>query len=186
MDKILVLDFGGQYAHLIARRLRSLGFYSEIALPSIDEKTISEDTKGIILSGGPSSVYEKDAPEFNGKILGLDIPILGLCYGHQLMIKEYGGIVEKATVGEFGHAIFDKTTDSTIFENIKLPSQVWMSHSDEVMELPGGFIRTGSTKDCKNAAYENIQLKRFGLQFHIEVKDQKAINFLRILPGLQA
>jgi GMP synthase (glutamine-hydrolysing) len=170
MDKILVLDFGGQYAHLIARRLRSLGYYSEIALPSTDEKSI-RDVKGIILSGGPSSVYDLDAPEYNGKIFKLDLPILGLCYGHQLLIQEYGGKVEKAKIGEFGHAVFNKTRDSVLFNEIEFPSQIWMSHSDEVMTLPEGFVNTGSTRDCRFAAYENINLRRFGLQFHVEVKD---------------
>jgi GMP synthase (glutamine-hydrolysing) len=170
MDKILVLDFGGQYAHLIARRFRNLGFYSEIALPSIDVKNIS-NVKGIVFSGGPSSVYEKDAPEFNNKILKLDIPILGLCYGHQLQIFELKGKVEKAKIGEFGFATINKVKNSPLFENINFPAQVWMSHSDEVIELPEGFEVIGSTKDCKYSSYQNLKEKRFGMQFHAEVKD---------------
>lgn len=97
--KIVVLDFGSQYAHLIAKRLRLLGYYSEIALPS-DPTTAFQGARGVILSGGPSSVYGENIPEFNAEILTLDIPILGLCYGHQLMAREYGGTVEKAAIGD--------------------------------------------------------------------------------------
>lgn len=94
-ENIAVLDFGSQYAHLIAKRLRLMGYYSEIRSPS-SGTDVFKDTKGIILSGGPSSVYEKNIPEFNEAIFGLDIPVLGLCYGHQLMCRHYGGRVEKA------------------------------------------------------------------------------------------
>ncbi|OHD07520.1 MAG: GMP synthase [Spirochaetes bacterium GWD1_27_9] len=170
MEKILVLDFGGQYAHLIARRFRNLGFYSEIALPSIEESKITK-VAGIVLSGGPSSVYEKDKPHFNSKILNLNIPILGLCYGHQLLNLEYGGKVEQAKIGEFGFASFEKVKDSPMFEGVESKSQVWMSHSDEVTEIPTGFEVIGSTKDCKYTAVQNLNLKRFGFQFHAEVKD---------------
>ncbi|HOV14031.1 MAG TPA: glutamine-hydrolyzing GMP synthase [Spirochaetota bacterium] len=188
MKKILVLDFGGQYAHLIAKRFRSLGFYSEIALPSIDEKDI-KDTCGIVLSGGPSSVYDKNVPEFNENILKLQIPILGLCYGHQLLAKSYGGKVEKARVGEFGFAMVDKMKDSPLLENIQFSTQVWMSHSDEVTDLPKYFEIIAKTKDCNVAAFQNIRLKRFGLQFHSEVKDTIAgntflLNFVNIC-GMQ-
>ena len=97
-DKILVLDFGSQYAHLIAKRLRIMGFYSEIALPSADVSSM-ENVRGIILSGGPSSVYEENAPEFNKKNLELGVPVLGLCYGHHIMSFSQGGKVGKAEVG---------------------------------------------------------------------------------------
>ncbi|GMO40753.1 MAG: hypothetical protein Pg6C_01590 [Treponemataceae bacterium] len=100
-DRIAVLDFGSQYAHLIAKRLRLLGYYSEIAPPSSSVNDIG-DAKGIVLSCGPASVYDDDIPDCNEKIFDLDIPILGLCYGHQLMARHYGGKVERAEVGEFG------------------------------------------------------------------------------------
>ncbi|MBO7637956.1 MAG: glutamine-hydrolyzing GMP synthase, partial [Treponema sp.] len=100
-SKIVVLDFGSQYAHLIAKRLRMMGYYSEIALPSADVSKM-ENVKGIILSGGPASVYESDIPEFNTGNLDLNVPVLGLCYGHHIMATSYGGKVEKAEVGEFG------------------------------------------------------------------------------------
>ncbi len=173
IEKILVLDFGGQYAHLIARRLRNLGYYSEIALPAIDSGGL-ENVKGIILSGSPFSVYDSDAPEFNKSLLDLDIPILGLCYGHHLLLQEYGGKVEKAKKGEFGYAVLNKTKDSAIFNNISFPTQVWMSHSDSVEKLPKGFEITGQTDYCKIAATQNIALKRYSLQFHVEVKDTAA------------
>ena len=170
-EKIVVLDFGSQYAHLIAKRFRMLGYYSEIALPSASVDTF-ENTKGIVLSGGPSSVYEKDIPAFNEKIFGLDIPMLGLCYGHQLMASCYGGTVEKAATGEFGIAHFSVTNkDCPLFKGVESPTQVWMSHQDAVTKAGGGFEIVGSTKDCTYAALQNLSEKRFSLQFHCEVKD---------------
>lgn len=184
MDKILVLDFGGQYAHLIARRFRNMGYYSEIASPDIERNNI-KNVKGIVLSGGPSSVYDNSAPHFNTDILEVNVPILGLCYGHQILIKSYSGIVKKAKVGEFGFASLNKINESSIFENVIFPTQVWMSHNDEVTKLPSGFEIIASTKDCKNAAVENIKSKRYGLQFHAEVKDtlegnKMLLNFAKI------
>ncbi len=176
-EKIIVLDFGSQYAHLIAKRLRLAGFYSEIALPSSD-LTVFVGAKGIVFSGGPSSVYEEHIPAFNPEILHLDIPILGLCYGHQLMAQNYSGIVEKATVGEFGIARLERKTAegipctaSPLFAGIDFPTQVWMSHQDAVVILPEGFSVIASTKDCAYAALENPSKKRWSLQCHIEVKD---------------
>lgn len=171
-EKIVVLDFGSQYAHLIAKRFRMLGFYSEIALPS-SSLEVFKDAKGIIFSGGPSSVYDANVPEFNEEILSLDLPILGLCYGHQLMQKCYGGKVGKAEVGEFGFAKLNLNKDVTspLFEDLDETEQVWMSHQDEVLEVGKGFEIIGSTKDCKAAALQNLSKKRFSLQFHCEVKD---------------
>lgn len=172
-EKIVVLDFGSQYAHLIAKRFRMMGFYSEIALPSTDVDSI-KDAKGIVFSGGPASVYEKDVPEFNEEILKLDIPILGLCYGHQIMSKCYGGNVGKAEVGEFGIASLTKTEKgkvSPLLEGISDTTQVWMSHQDAVLSLGEGFEVIGTTKDCPFAALENLSKKRWSLQCHCEVKD---------------
>ncbi|MBN2811818.1 MAG: glutamine-hydrolyzing GMP synthase [Spirochaetales bacterium] len=176
-DKIVVLDFGSQYAHLIAKRLRLMGFYSEIALPQAEVASLAA-AKGIVFSGGPSSVYDEHVPEFNSDILKLDIPILGLCYGHQLMAKEYGASVGKAEVGEFGIAHLTASTGagnaipaSPLFEGIALPSQVWMSHQDAVLSLPAGFETVASTKDCPYAALQDLKRKRFSLQCHVEVKD---------------
>ena len=176
-EKIVVLDFGSQYAHLIAKRFRILGYYSEIALPSA-ELCVFENAKGIIFSGGPSSVYDENVPEFNEKILSLEIPVLGLCYGHQLMTKCYGGNVGKAATGEFGFSELNLNPDvkSPLFEGIEPVQQVWMSHQDEVLSLGEGFEAIGSTKDCKFAAVQNLSKKRFSLQFHCEVKDTPCGN----------
>lgn len=176
-EKIVVLDFGSQYAHLIAKRFRMLGYYSEIALPSTN-LSVFENCKGIIFSGGPSSVYDENIPQFNTEILNLEIPILGLCYGHQLMAKSYGGKVGKADVGEFGFSELKLNSEVTspLFKNIESLQQVWMSHQDEVL-IPGeNFEIIGSTKDCKFAALQNLSKKRFSLQFHCEVKDTPCGN----------
>ena len=176
-SKIVVLDFGSQYAHLIAKRFRMLGYYSEIALPSTD-LDVFENCKGIIFSGGPSSVYEENIPDFNEKILELDLPILGLCYGHQLISKCYGGNVGKAEVGEFGFAELNlnPSVKSPLFEGIEPKQQVWMSHQDGVLSLAPGFEVVGSTKDCPYAALQNLSKKRFSLQCHCEVKDTPCGN----------
>lgn len=175
--KIIVLDFGSQYAHLIAKRFRMLGYYSEIALPSADLKTF-ENCKGVVFSGGPSSVYEEKVPEFNSEILSLDIPILGLCYGHYIVQLGYNGKVGKAQVGEFGFATLSLNPEvkCPLFKGIEGSQQVWMSHQDGVFELGQGFETVGSTKDCPFAATQNLAKKRFSLQFHCEVKDTPCGN----------
>lgn len=176
-EKIVVLDFGSQYAHLIAKRFRMLGYYSEIALPNADVSTF-ENVKGIVFSGGPSSVYDEKVPEFNSKILDLEIPILGLCYGHYIVQQGYNGKIGKAAVGEFGFStleLYDKVK-CPLFEGIEKNQQVWMSHQDGVFELGDGFETVGSTKDCKYAATQNLEKKRFSLQFHCEVKDTPCGN----------
>ncbi len=171
-EKIVVLDFGSQYAHLIAKRFRLLGYYSEIALPSAGLEAF-EGAKGIVLSGGPASIYDKNAPEYNPAFFDLDIPVLGMCYGHYVVNKQYGGKIEKAAVGEFGYATLEKTAgkECPLFEGITMPAQVWMSHQDGVIEPGKGFEAVGFTKDCPFAAVQNLEKKRFGLQFHVEVKD---------------
>ena len=181
-EKIVVLDFGSQYAHLIAKRFRMLGYYSEIALPtaSLD---VFENARGVVFSGGPSSVYDDDAPEFNSEILTLDIPILGLCYGHYIVQTGYNGKVGKAEVGEFGFASLDFATGMNgssakcpLFKGVEGSQQVWMSHQDGVLQMGDGFEVVGSTKDCPFAATQNLTKKRFSLQFHCEVKDTPCGN----------
>ena len=176
-EQIVVLDFGSQYAHLIAKRFRMLGYYSEIALPSADVSTF-ENVKGIVFSGGPSSVYDEKVPEFNSKILDLEIPILGLCYGHYIVQQGYNGKIGKAAVGEFGFSTLELNdkVKCPLFEGIEKIQQVWMSHQDGVFELGDGFETVGSTKDCKYAATQNLEKKRFSLQFHCEVKDTPCGN----------
>lgn len=176
-EKIVVLDFGSQYAHLIAKRFRMLGYYSEIALPSADVSTF-ENVKGIVFSGGPSSVYDEKVPEFNSKILDLEVPILGLCYGHYIVQQGYNGKIGKADVGEFGFSSLElnDSVKCPLFNGIDKVQQVWMSHQDGVFELGEGFETVGSTKDCKYAATQNLSKKRFSLQFHCEVKDTPCGN----------
>lgn len=176
-DKIVVLDFGSQYAHLIAKRFRMLGYYSEIALPSTD-LDVFENCKGIVFSGGPASVYDEKVPEFNSKILDLDIPILGLCYGHYIVHLGYNGKVDKAPVGEFGFATLNLNPQvkCPLFEGIEPTQQVWMSHQDGVLQIGEGFEVVGSTKDCPFAATQNLNKKRFSLQCHCEVKDTPCGN----------
>ncbi len=181
-EKIVVLDFGSQYAHLIAKRFRMLGYYSEIALPSAGLEAF-ENAKGIVFSGGPSSVYDDDTPEFNSEILNLDIPILGLCYGHYMVQLGYNGKVGKADVGEFGFAtlkfadgVGGAASKCPLFKNIEGDQQVWMSHQDGVLKMGDGFEMVGNTKDCPFAATQNLAKKRFSLQFHCEVKDTPCGN----------
>lgn len=181
-EKIVVLDFGSQYAHLIAKRFRMLGYYSEIALPSAD-LSVFEGAKGVVFSGGPASIYDEKVPEFNSEILNLDIPILGLCYGHYIVHNGYNGKIGKAKVGEFGFSQLKLNPEikCPIFEGVEFKDgieQVWMSHQDGVLEMGEGFERVGSTKDCEFAATQNLSKKRFSLQFHCEVKDTPCGNQL--------
>ena len=171
-DFIAVLDFGSQYSHLISKRLRSLGVYSQIFHPSISEKLLFE-SKGIVLSGGPSSVYSENIPTFNSKILELDIPILGLCYGHQLIAKEFGGKIKSVGKGEFGKSILHKTADFKLWKSVTFPNQVWMSHRDSVIKCPDDFQITGVTDTGCIAAMGHLNRPIFCLQFHPEVKDSK-------------
>lgn len=177
MEKIVVLDFGSQYAHLIAKRFRALGYYSEIELPSCDVEKL-RDAKGIVFSGGPASVYDEKTPDFNSRILDLEVPILGLCYGHYIVHLGYNGKVGKAEVGEFGFAQLNirKELNSPLFKGIDPQQQVWMSHQDGVLSMGDGFEVIGSTKDCPFAATQNLAKKRFSLQCHCEVKDTPCGN----------
>ncbi|MBI4452860.1 glutamine-hydrolyzing GMP synthase [Candidatus Woesearchaeota archaeon] len=167
---ILVLDFGGQYAHIIARRVRELGVYSDVKPCDI---TLSEIGKlgpdGIILSGGPSSVYEHNAPLMNKKVLDLKIPILGICYGEQLIGKLVGGTVLPGKQKEFGKKTLYLKKPGRILKGLARQEQVWMSHGDLVAELPKDFEVLASTDTCKIAAFENEKRKLYGIQFHAEV-----------------
>lgn len=177
-NRILVVDFGAQYAHLIARRVRQLGVYSEIVLPDAPLKEF-EDCRGIILSGGPSSVYEQGAPKVSKEIFELGKPVLGLCYGHQLMTLLLDGMVEQGNVKEFGTARLEIGKKQGLFEGLEENETVWMSHGDTVKELPRGFEVIGKTGDCDNAAIANTGKNFFGLQFHPEVTHTP--NGLKIL-----
>lgn len=171
MDKILVLDFGGQYNQLIARRVRSLSVYSEIKnYNKITAEEIKENGyKGIIFTGGPNSVYNPDSPHFSKDILSLGIPILGICYGHQLLAYLAGGTIASSdNNSEYGKTIlFIK--ESTLLKGIKEESVCWMSHTDYVKELPEGFKITAYTNNCSCAAMEDVSRNLYGVQFHPEV-----------------
>ncbi len=165
---ILVLDFGSQYTQLIARRLRESGIYAEI-VPFFEsiENIQKKAPKGLILSGGPASVYAKDAYKPSGKIFDLNAPILGICYGMQYLVDFFGGVVAGANEQEFGKAVLEITQDSVIFEGVKIKSLVWMSHMDKVIELPKGFTTLAKSPNSPHCAIENGKI--FGLQFHPEV-----------------
>lgn len=170
MDKILILDFGSQYTQLIARRVRELGVYSEIKPYYYPIQSIKEENpKGIILSGGPKSVLEKDAITIDKELFNLGIPILGICYGLQLISYLLGGKVRKAPKREYGKSTLKVIVGDHLLKRIESESVVWMSHGDEVFELPNGFILTASTKTNQVAVIENPQKKIFGVQFHPEV-----------------
>jgi len=169
-DFIAVLDFGSQYAHLIAKRIRHLGAYTKIFSPSAKENLL-HDAKGIVLSGGPASVYSSNIPNFNSKILYLDLPILGLCYGHQLIAKEFGGAIANTGKGEFGKAILQQTSDFPLWQNVSFPNQVWMSHQDSVTKCPPDFEVTGVTESGNVAAMRHRKRRIYTLQFHPEVND---------------
>ena len=165
---IAVIDFGGQYAHLIANRIRRLHVYSEIFLPDADPAQI-EGACGLILSGGPSSVYDPNQPNFNPALFETELPVLGLCYGHQLLCKHLGGDVVPGTVREFGTAILNQVIDTPLFKGLGQQAEVWMSHGDMVARLPKGFQILGSTPDCPTAAVGDEVRHIYGLQFHPEV-----------------
>lgn len=168
-EKILILDFGGQYKQLIARRVREANVYCEV---HDFEMTIEEikdfNPKGIIFTGGPNSVYEEGSPQLNKEIFELGVPILGICYGCQLMMHSLGGEVIRAE-REYGEAILNISKDSKILNDVKETSTVWMSHTDRVEHLAPGFEIIGSTKDCKAAALHNEEKSFYGVQFHPEV-----------------
>ena len=171
-DFIAVLDFGSQYAHLIAKRIRHLGAYTQIFSPSANEEALLK-AKGIILSGGPSSVYSADIPEYNSKILEMDLPVLGLCYGHQLIAKKYGRTIPNTGKGEFGKAVLTQTPDFPLWKNVSFPQQVWMSHQDSVTECPPDFEVTGVTDSGCVAAMSHLNRPLYTMQFHPEVKDSE-------------
>ena len=170
-ELVIVLDFGGQYNQLVARRVRECNVYCEIYSYKIDiEKIKAMNPKGIILTGGPNSCYEPDSPTYSEELFKLGIPVLGLCYGAQLMSHVLGGKVEKADVREYGktEVIIDKK-DSKVFENVSATTTCWMSHFDYISQVAPGFEITAHTADCPVAAAENAAEKLYAIQFHPEV-----------------
>ena len=165
---IVVLDFGGQYAHLIANRIRRLRVHAEIRSPETAVADL-QDADGLILSGGPASVYDPKAPAYNPDILAMGKPMLGLCYGHQLLCHRLGGQVEMGTTHEFGAAYLDVHKAEGVLAGLDARARVWMSHRDHVAALPPGFAVLGATEDCPVAAMGDAERKIYGLQFHPEV-----------------
>jgi len=165
----IVLDTGGQYCHLIARKVRELGIYSEVKTSETPASELA-NARALIISGGPSSVYDADSPTVDPAIFGLGVPVLGICYGLQLMAYTLGGKVEKIDRGEYGRALLNPDPSSQILGNFGgEPTQVWMSHRDTVVGLPEGFAGVGSTDTCKFAAIANDDKRIYGVQFHPEV-----------------
>jgi GMP synthase (glutamine-hydrolysing) len=174
LNKILIVDFGSQFTQLIARKIRELGIYCEIISHKKIEKftKFEKNIKGIVLSGGPLNVYESKKVKFNNKILKLGVPLVGICFGHQIISKELGGRVKKSKFREFGLAEIKKVNNSSLIKNFfnnKNTNNVWMSHADHVSKLPKGFKVVASSKNSKFAIIENNKKKYYGVQFHPEV-----------------
>ncbi len=170
MDKILILDFGAQYTQLIARRVRELNVLSLVENFDFPYDKIKElAPKGIILSGGPSSVYQPNAPLPDRRIFDAGVPVLGICYGLQVIANQLGGEVDRSAHQEFGKAILIVDDSKDLLRNIGDVSKVWMSHADKVTKLPAGFVPIAHTDNSPVAAFKSEQKKIFGVQFHPEV-----------------
>ena len=189
-ETVVVLDFGGQYNQLVARRVRECNVYCEIYSYKTDlEKIKAMNPKGIILTGGPNSCYEADSPTCNKELFELGIPVLGLCYGAQLMMHVLGGKVEKADVSEYGktEVLVDKT-DSKIFKDVSDKTICWMSHTDYISQVAPGFEIAAHTADCPVATAQNEEKKLYAIQFHPEVLHtqqgtEMLYNFVRGICG---
>ena len=185
-DTIVILDFGSQYTQLIARRLRELQVYSEIVPPTTTVAALkARAPRGIVLSGGPDSVYEKGAPRVDRRVFELGVPVLGICYGMQLMSHVLGGEVKRAGRREYGHAFFETRDHSPLLHEFASPANVWMSHGDSIEKPPPGFEVTGSSSTNPVAAIADGKRRLFGILFHPEVKHSQGgmtvlANFLDI------
>jgi GMP synthase (glutamine-hydrolysing) len=169
MDKIVVLDFGSQYSHLICRRIRDFSVYAELVPFNISLENLNKlNPKGIIFSGGPSSVYDSNAPLPDEKIFQLNVPILGICYGHQIIVNNFGGKIKRANK-EYGSSVLTIDNNSDILNGIGDSVRAWMSHGDEAENVPYGFEIIGHTESSRSAAIANKQKMIFGIQFHPEV-----------------
>ncbi|MDF2698777.1 MAG: glutamine-hydrolyzing synthase [Haloplasmataceae bacterium] len=173
LDKIIVLDYGSQYNQLIARRIREFGVFSELLSHEISATEIKNmpNIKGIILSGGPNSVYEENSFGIDSEILNLGIPILGICYGMQLTVDRLGGHIQKANHREYGKSPITLVEEnSLLFSNLPKTQNVWMSHGDQVVTLPSGFKVLASSETCPYAAVSNEKEMIYAVQFHPEVR----------------
>ncbi|XAY06608.1 GMP synthase [glutamine-hydrolyzing] [Paraconexibacter sp. AEG42_29] len=169
-DEVVVLDYGGQYSQLIARRVRECGVFSELLPNHVGaEEVARRKPKGLILSGGPSSVYAKGAPALDPALLELGIPVLGICYGMQLVAQALGGDVQSAEVGEFGRSTLTVKESGRLLEGLPLEQACWMSHRDTVYAPPPGFTALASSTVSPVAAFESVEKAIYGIQFHPEV-----------------
>ena len=173
LDKIIIIDFGSQFTQLIARRIREMNVFCEIVShKEVSPTKINENVKGLILSGGPLNVYENDKFSFDKNILKKNFPILGICFGHQILSKSLGGRVKQSKHREFGLANLKKKSKSKLLDGFfdkKNISKVWMSHADQVTKIPKSFKIIASSQNSKFAAIENKDKKYYGVQFHPEV-----------------
>ncbi|MEK5162307.1 glutamine-hydrolyzing GMP synthase [Paenibacillus sp. FSL R5-0527] len=190
-EMIVVLDFGGQYNQLIARRIRDLGVYSELLPFNTPVERLRElAPKGIVFSGGPSSVYAENAPHIDPAVYDVGVPILGICYGMQLMAHQLGGKVERAAKREYGKADVDFAENSVLTRGLQAKQTVWMSHGDHVTKLPEGFVVEASTEHAPIAGFANAERKMYGVQFHPEVRhsihgNEMIRNFLYEICGCE-
>ncbi len=169
-ETVLILDFGSQYTQLIARRLRELSVYSEILPPGTGAASLSaRHPRGIVLSGGPDSVHQRGAPRCDPKLFALGVPVVGICYGMQLMSHLLGGEVQRSGHREYGQALFSPKPGGTLFRGLPPRSRVWMSHGDDVRRAPEGFRVVGCTETNPIAAIEDPARRLFGMLFHPEV-----------------
>ncbi|MDO5733251.1 MAG: glutamine-hydrolyzing GMP synthase [Eubacteriales bacterium] len=170
-EKVLILDFGGQYKELIARKVRECQVYCEVKPASMPIEAIrSGGYSAIIFTGGPASVYEEDAPSCDPEIFQLGLPVLGICYGCQFMAKTLGGRVEAAETREYGRRELEVDNQSPLFAGLASELDCFMSHTDQIVELPAGFVSIAKSETCPNAAIESREKKFFGTQFHPEVE----------------
>ena len=188
-EKVIVIDFGGQYNQLVARRVRECNVYCEIYSYKIDIEKIKEmNPKGIILTGGPNSCYEEDSPSYQKELFELGIPVLGICYGAQLMMHKLGGKVITPEVGEYGKTEITYASNGVMFKDLPETSVCWMSHFDRIAEAAPGFEVVAHTADCPIAATQNVEKKLYAVQFHPEVLHtingtQMIYNFVRGVCG---
>ena len=176
LEKIVIIDFGSQFTQLVARKIRELGAYSEIINPKNIKKIQKDNSiKGIILSGGPLSIVNKKSLKLDNSLINFRIPILGICYGHQILAKKFGGRIKVSKNREFGKAVVKSKSKCSITKNFfnKKKSVVWMSHQDIVQRLPSGFKSVASSSNSKFAIMANEKLKYYGVQFHPEVSHTK-------------
>ncbi|MDO9353955.1 MAG: glutamine-hydrolyzing GMP synthase, partial [Solirubrobacteraceae bacterium] len=169
-ERVVVLDFGGQYSQLIARRVRELGVFSELLPAHVGIEQLSKNPpQAIILSGGPASVYAPGAPELDQRLLELGVPVLGICYGMQLLAHALGGKVEGADVGEYGRSELTVQDSGVLLSGLPEVQPVWMSHRDTVYEAPPGFTALASSTSSPVAALEDNERRIYGIQYHPEV-----------------